>query len=104
MQNLLASLAVTLFVGVLAVLAQWSRKSRRAELSPWIAPPVALLLVPRAGALLVAAGGAQWARTGRPAEISLWIVLRFASLLVLGAGALLVAARLSGGVPAEIYP
>jgi hypothetical protein len=30
--------------------------------------------------------------------------LLFASLLVLGAGALLVAARLSGGVPAEIYP
>jgi hypothetical protein len=67
MQNLLASLAVTLFVGVLAVLAQWSRKSRRAE-------------------------------------ISLWIVLLFASLLVLGAGALLAAARISGGVPAEIYP
>ena len=67
MQNLLASFAVTLFVGVLAVLAQWSRKSRRAE-------------------------------------ISLWIVLLFASLLVLGAGALLAAARLSGGVPVEIYP
>ena len=67
MQNLLASLAVTLFVGVLAVLAQWSRKSRRAE-------------------------------------ISLWIVLLFASLLVLGAGTLLVAARLSGEVPAELYP
>jgi len=67
MQNLLASLAITLFVGVLAVLAQWSRKSRRAE-------------------------------------ISLWIVLLFASLLVLGAGTLLVAARLSGEVPAELYP
>jgi membrane protease YdiL (CAAX protease family) len=67
MENLLASLAVTLFVGVLAVLAQWSRKSRRAE-------------------------------------ISLWVVLLFASLLVLGAGALLGAARLSGGVPASVYP
>ena len=67
MQNLLASLAVTMFVGVLAVLAQWSRKSRRAE-------------------------------------ISLWVVLLFASLLVLGAGALLGLARLSGGVPAEVYP
>ncbi|CAA9429153.1 MAG: hypothetical protein AVDCRST_MAG03-3106, partial [uncultured Rubrobacteraceae bacterium] len=30
MENLLASLAVTVFVGVLALLAQWSRKSRRA--------------------------------------------------------------------------
>lgn len=67
MENLLASLAVTLFVGVLAVLAQWSRKSRRAE-------------------------------------ISLWVVLLFASLLVLGAGALIGAARLSGGVPASVYP
>lgn len=67
MENLLASLAVTLFVGVLAVLAQWSRKSRRAE-------------------------------------ISLWVVLLFASLLVLGAGALLGAARLSGAVPAGVYP
>ena len=67
MESLLASLAVTLFVGVLAVLAQWSRKSRRAE-------------------------------------ISLWVVLLFASLLVLGAGALLGAARLSGGVPASVYP
>ena len=67
MENLFASLAVTVFVGVLAVLAQWSRKSRRGE-------------------------------------ISLWIVLLFVSLLVLGAGALLGAARLSGAVPAEIYP
>ena len=67
MDNLLASLAVTVFVGVLAMLAQWSRKSRRAE-------------------------------------ISLWIVLLFVSLLVLGAGALLGLARLTGGVPAEVYP
>ena len=67
MQNLFATLGVTVFVGVLAVLAQWSRGSRRAE-------------------------------------ISLWVVLLFASLLVLGAGALLGAARLSGGVPADVYP
>src|SRR4028119_1549593 len=67
MESLLASLAITLFVGVLAVLAQWSRESRRAE-------------------------------------ISFWIVLLFASLLVLGAGALLGAARLSGEVPASLYP
>lgn len=67
MGNLLASLAVASFVGVLAVLAQWSRRNRRAEISL----RVALLLV---------------------------------SLLVLGAGTLLGAARLSGAVPAEIYP
>jgi hypothetical protein len=33
MQNLLSSLALTLSVGILAVLAQWSRKSRMAEIS-----------------------------------------------------------------------
>jgi membrane protease YdiL (CAAX protease family) len=55
MQNLVASLAVTLFVGVLAVLAQWSRKSRRAEISLWIVLLFASLLVLGAGTLLVAA-------------------------------------------------
>lgn len=67
MQNVLALLAVTVFVGALALLAQWSRKSRGAE-------------------------------------ISLWVTLLFVSLLVLGAGALLGAARLSGTVPADVYP
>jgi len=67
MESLFASLAVTVFVGGLAVLAQWSRGSRRAE-------------------------------------ISFWIVLLFVSLLVLGAGTLLGAARLSGAVPAGMYP
>ena len=55
MENLLASLAVTLFVGVLAVLAQWSRKSRRAEISLWVVLLFASLLVLGAGALLGAA-------------------------------------------------
>lgn len=67
MQSILALLAVTVFVGALALLAQWSRKSRGAE-------------------------------------ISLWVTLLFVSLLVLGAGALLGAARLSGSVPANLYP
>lgn len=67
MQSILALLAVTVFVGALASLAQWSRKSRGAE-------------------------------------ISLWVTLLFVSLLVLGAGALLGAARLSGSVPADLYP
>ena len=67
MQNILALFAVTLFVGALALLAQWARKSRGAE-------------------------------------ISLWVTLLFVSLLVLGSGALLGAARLSGAVPAGVYP
>src|SRR5919107_4104299 len=33
MQNLLSSVALTVSVGILAVLAQWSRKSRMAETS-----------------------------------------------------------------------
>lgn len=55
MENLVASLAVTVFVGVLAVLAQWSRGSRRAEISLWIVLLFASLLVLGAGALLGAA-------------------------------------------------
>jgi uncharacterized protein len=55
MQNLIASLAVTVFVGALAVLAQWSRKSRRAEISLWVVLLFVSLLVLGAGALLVLA-------------------------------------------------
>ncbi len=55
MESLFASLAVTLFVGVLAVLAQWSRGGRRAEISLWIVLLFASLLVLGAGALLGAA-------------------------------------------------
>ena len=55
MQNLVASLAVTVFVGSLAVLAQYARKSRRAEISLWTVLLFASLLVLGAGALLGAA-------------------------------------------------
>ena len=55
MENLVASLAVTMFVGILAVLAQWSRGSRRAEISLWIVLLFVSLLVLGAGALLGAA-------------------------------------------------
>lgn len=55
MQNVLALLAVTVFVGALALLAQWSRKSRGAEISLWITLLFVSLLVLGAGALLGAA-------------------------------------------------
>ena len=55
MQNLLASLVVTVFVGALAVLAQWSRKSRRAEISLWVVLLFSSLLALGAGTLLGAA-------------------------------------------------
>jgi len=56
MQNLLSSLALTVLVGTLALLAQWSRKSRRAEISLLIVLVFTSLLVLGMGALL----GAVW--------------------------------------------
>lgn len=56
MENFLASLVATVFVGALALLAQWSRKSRRAEISLWTVLLFTSLLVLGAGALLGLAG------------------------------------------------
>ena len=52
MQYLLSSLALMVFIGILALLAQWSRKSRRAEISLLIVLVFASLLFLVAGALL----------------------------------------------------
>jgi len=52
MQNLLSSLALMVFVGILALLAQWSRKSRRAEISLVIVLVFLSLLLLATGALL----------------------------------------------------
>jgi hypothetical protein len=52
MENLLSALSVTVFVGILAMLAQWSRKSRRAEISLWVVLVFASLLALTTGALL----------------------------------------------------
>jgi membrane protease YdiL (CAAX protease family) len=52
MENLLSSLSVTVFVGLLALLAQWSRKSRRAEISLWVVLVFVSLLALVTGALL----------------------------------------------------
>jgi hypothetical protein len=56
MENLLSSLALTVFVGVLAVLAQYSKKSRRAEISLLVVLAFVSVLVLATGALL----GALW--------------------------------------------
>jgi hypothetical protein len=53
MENLLSSLALTFFVGILALLAQYSRKSRRAEISLLIILAFVSLLLLATGALLV---------------------------------------------------
>jgi len=52
MENLLSSLSVTIFVGILAILAQWSRESRRAEISLWIVLVFVSLLALATGGLL----------------------------------------------------
>jgi membrane protease YdiL (CAAX protease family) len=52
MENLLSSLSVTVFVGILALLAQWSRKSRRAEISLWVVVVFLSLLTLATGTLL----------------------------------------------------
>ena len=52
MENLLSSLFVTVFVCVLALLAQYSRKSRRAEISLWVVLVFLSLLCLTTGALL----------------------------------------------------
>src|SRR5918994_2792886 len=52
MENLLSSLALTVFIGVLALLAQYSRKSRRAEISLLVVLVFVSLLLLATGALL----------------------------------------------------
>lgn len=65
MENLLSSLAITLFVGVLALLAQYSRKSRRAEISLLIVLAFVSLLLLATGAIL----GALWIWGRLPQEV-----------------------------------
>jgi membrane protease YdiL (CAAX protease family) len=56
MENILSSLALTVFLGVLALLAQYSKKSRRAEISLLVVLAFISLLLLATGALL----GALW--------------------------------------------
>jgi membrane protease YdiL (CAAX protease family) len=65
MQNLLSSLALTVFIGILALLAQWSRKSRGAEISLLIVLVFLSLLLLGTGALL----GVLWVSGQMPPEV-----------------------------------
>jgi membrane protease YdiL (CAAX protease family) len=65
MQNLLSSLALTVFIGILALLAQWSRKSRGAEISLLIVLVFLSLLLLATGALL----GVLWVSGQMPPEV-----------------------------------
>src|SRR5215210_9064262 len=65
MEYLLSSLALTVFVGILALLAQWSRKSRRAEISLLIVLVFTSLLLLATGSLL----GVIWVSGQMPPEV-----------------------------------
>jgi uncharacterized protein len=65
MQYLLSSLATMVFIGILALLAQWSRKSRRAEISLLIVLVFLSLLLFAIGALL----GLAWISGQMPPDI-----------------------------------
>ena len=65
MQSLLSSLVLTLFIGVLALLAQWSRKNRMAEISLLVVLAFVSLLLLATGAML----GVVWIWGQAPPEI-----------------------------------
>jgi len=84
MNNLLSSLALTVFVGVLALLAQWSRKSRRAEISLLIVLVFLSLLLLATGGLL----GVVWASGQMPPEIYPQELLAVTAALMAMAGSI----------------
>jgi uncharacterized protein len=82
MENLLSSLALTVFVGILALLAQWSRKSRRAEISLLVVLVFASLLLLATGALL----GVLWISGQMPTGVYSQKLLAVTSVPVALAG------------------
>src|SRR5918994_6107716 len=84
MQYLLSSLALIVFVGTLALLAQWSRKSRRAEISLLIVLVFLSLLLLATGALL----GVLWVSGQMPPEVYPQELLTVATASVTIAGLL----------------
>src|SRR5919107_671705 len=80
MQYLLSSLATMVFIGILALLAQWSRKSRRAEISLLIVLVFLSLLLCVPTLLKIVRGrpnGDFW--TDPPVFLALWL---FATVLL----------------------
>jgi uncharacterized protein len=65
MESLFSSLALTVLIGVLALVAQWSRKNRMAEISLLVVLAFISLLLLATGALL----GAVWVWGQAPPEI-----------------------------------
>jgi len=84
MQYLLSSLALIVSVGILALLAQWSRKNRMAEISLLIVLAVLSLLLLASGGLL----GLVWASGQMPAQVYLQKLLAIAAASVAIAGLL----------------
>jgi uncharacterized protein len=84
MQYLLSSLALIVFVGTLAMLAQWSIKSRRAEISLFIVLVFLSLLLLATGASL----GVLWISGQMPPEVYPQELLTVATVSVTIAGLL----------------
>jgi uncharacterized protein len=80
MENLLSSLILTLFIGILAALAQWSTKNRMAEISLLVVLAFISLLLLATGALL----GVVWVWGQAPPEIQK--LLAVTSLPIAGSG------------------
>jgi membrane protease YdiL (CAAX protease family) len=82
MQNLLSSLALTVSVGVLAALAQWSRKSRMAEVSLLFVLAILSLVLLGGGLLL----GIMWTSGQMPSDVYSQKMLAITAIPVATAG------------------
>ena len=80
METLLSSLALTVFIGVLAFVAQWSRKNRMAEISLVVVLAFISLLLLATGALLTAV----WIWGQAPPEIQRLLEVSSLPILVSG--------------------
>jgi len=84
MESLLSSLVLTLFIGILAVLAQWSRKNRMAEISLLVVLAFISLLLLATGALV----GVVWIWGQEPPETQKLLAVTSLPIAVAGLGGL----------------
>ena len=80
MESLLSSLVLTLFIGILAVLAQWSRKNRMAEISLLVVLAFVSLLLLATGALV----GVVWIWGLAPPEVQKLLAVTSLPIAVAG--------------------
>ena len=80
MESLLSSLVLTLFIGILAVLAQWSRKNRMAEISLLVVLAFVSLLLLATGALV----GVVWIWGQAPPEVQKLLAVTSLPIAVAG--------------------